>query len=49
MGFRERSSAQAVTRTAQQLGGALGAALLGTVFSGYLDGHPFQASLIRTA
>ena len=36
--------------TAQQLGGALGVALLGTVFFGYLDGgHSFQAALTRTA
>ena len=35
--------------TAQQLGGALGVALLGTVFFGYLDGHSFQAALIHTA
>jgi EmrB/QacA subfamily drug resistance transporter len=35
--------------TAQQLGGALGVALLGTVFFGYLNGHSFQAALIRTA
>jgi hypothetical protein len=48
MGFRERSSVRAFTRTARQLGGALGAALLGAVFFGYLDGHQFQASLIRT-
>jgi EmrB/QacA subfamily drug resistance transporter len=35
--------------TAQQLGGALGVALLGTVFFGYLDGHSFQAALTHTA
>src|SRR5215472_14533939 len=35
--------------TAQQLGGALGAALLGTVFFGYLNGHSFQAALVHTA
>ena len=35
--------------TAQQLGGALGAALLGTVFFGYLNGHSSQAALIHTA
>jgi predicted MFS family arabinose efflux permease len=35
--------------TAQQLGGALGVALLGTVFFGYADGHSFQAALIHTA
>jgi EmrB/QacA subfamily drug resistance transporter len=35
--------------TAQQLGGALGVALLGTVFFGYLGGHSFQAALIHTA
>ncbi len=35
--------------TAQQLGGALGVALLGTVFFGYLDGRSFQAALIHTA
>ena len=35
--------------TAQQLGGALGVALLGTVFFGYLNGHSFQAALIHTA
>src|SRR5215469_699533 len=35
--------------TAQQLGGALGVAVLGTVFFGYLDGHSFQAALVHTA
>jgi EmrB/QacA subfamily drug resistance transporter len=35
--------------TAQQLGGALGVALLGTVFFGYLDGHSFQAALVHVA
>jgi EmrB/QacA subfamily drug resistance transporter len=35
--------------TAQQLGGALGVALLGTVFFGYADGHSFQAALVHTA
>src|SRR5690348_11055080 len=35
--------------TAQQLGGALGVALLGTVFFGYLDGHSFEAALVHTA
>jgi EmrB/QacA subfamily drug resistance transporter len=35
--------------TAQQLGGALGVALLGTVFFGYLGGHSFAASLVHTA
>jgi EmrB/QacA subfamily drug resistance transporter len=35
--------------TAQQLGGALGVALLGTIFFGYLDGHSFEAALVHTA
>jgi len=35
--------------TAQQLGGALGVALIGTVFFGYLDGHSFQAALVHAA
>jgi EmrB/QacA subfamily drug resistance transporter len=35
--------------TAQQLGGALGVALLGTVFFGYLNGHTFEAAIVRTA
>ena len=35
--------------TAQQLGGALGVALLGTVFFGYLNGHTFEAALVHTA
>ena len=35
--------------TAQQLGGALGVALFGTVFFGYLSGHTFEAALVRTA
>ena len=34
--------------TAQQLGGALGVALFGTVFFGYLNGHSFEAALVRT-
>ena len=33
--------------TAQQLGGALGVALFGTVFFGYLNGHSFQAALVH--
>jgi MFS family permease len=35
--------------TAQQLGGALGVALLGTVFFGYLGSHSFEAALVHTA
>ena len=35
--------------TAQQLGGALGVALLGTVFFGYLNGHSFEAAMVHTA
>jgi EmrB/QacA subfamily drug resistance transporter len=35
--------------TAQQLGGALGVAVLGTVFFGYLNGHSFEAALVHTA
>ena len=35
--------------TAQQLGGAVGVALLGTVFFGYLNGHTFAASIVHTA
>jgi MFS family permease len=35
--------------TAQQLGGALGVALLGTVFFGYLNGHTLEAALVHTA
>jgi EmrB/QacA subfamily drug resistance transporter len=35
--------------TAQQLGGAVGVALLGTVFFGYLNGHTFQAAIVHTA
>ena len=35
--------------TAQQLGGALGVALFGTVIFGYLSGHTFQAVLVRAA
>ena len=35
--------------TAQQLGGALGVALLGTVFFGYAASHSVQAALIHTA
>jgi len=34
--------------TAQQLGGALGVALGGTVFFGYLNGHSFQAAMVHT-
>ena len=32
--------------TAQQLGGAVGVAVLGTVFFGYLSGHSFEASIV---
>jgi EmrB/QacA subfamily drug resistance transporter len=35
--------------TAQQLGGAVGVALLGTVFFGYLNGHSFEAAVVHTA
>ena len=35
--------------TAQQLGGALGVALLGTVFFGYRGGHSFEAAMVHTA
>jgi EmrB/QacA subfamily drug resistance transporter len=36
--------------TGQQLGGALGVALLGTVFFGYLGGgHSYEAALVHTA
>ncbi len=35
--------------TAQQLGGAVGVALLGTVFFGYLSGHSFEASMVHIA
>jgi EmrB/QacA subfamily drug resistance transporter len=35
--------------TAQQLGGAIGVALFGTVFFGYVSGHSFEAALVHTA
>ena len=35
--------------TAQQLGGAVGVALLGTVFFGYLNAHSFEAAIVHTA
>ena len=35
--------------TAQQLGGALGVAIFGTVFFGYLNGHSFEAAIVHTA
>jgi hypothetical protein len=35
--------------TAQQLGGALGGAVFGTVFFGYLTGHSFEAAIVHTA
>jgi EmrB/QacA subfamily drug resistance transporter len=35
--------------TAQQLGGALGVAVFGTVFFGYLSGHSFGAAMVHTA
>ena len=34
--------------TAQQLGGAVGVAVFGTVFFGYLNGHSFEAALVHT-
>jgi MFS family permease len=34
--------------TAQQLGGALGVAVFGTVFFGYLNGHSFEAAIVHT-
>jgi EmrB/QacA subfamily drug resistance transporter len=35
--------------TAQQLGGALGVALFGTVFFGYLTSHSFEAAIVHVA
>jgi len=35
--------------TAQQLGGALGVALFGAVFFGYLTGHSYEAAIVHTA
>jgi MFS family permease len=35
--------------TVQQLGGALGVALIGTVFFGYLGGHSFRAAFLHAA
>jgi EmrB/QacA subfamily drug resistance transporter len=35
--------------TAQQLGGAIGVALLGTVLFGYLSGHSFEAAIVHVA
>jgi len=35
--------------TAQQIGGAIGIAAIGTVFFGYLGGHSFAASFTHTA
>jgi EmrB/QacA subfamily drug resistance transporter len=35
--------------TAQQLGGAVGVAVFGTVFFGYLSGHSYEASIAHTA
>jgi EmrB/QacA subfamily drug resistance transporter len=35
--------------TAQQVGGALGVAVFGTVFFGYLTGHSFEAAIVHTA
>jgi hypothetical protein len=35
--------------TAQQLGGALGVAIFGTVFFGYLNRHSFEAAIVHTA
>jgi EmrB/QacA subfamily drug resistance transporter len=35
--------------TAQQLGGAIGIAIIGTVFFGYLDGHSFAAAFTHAA
>jgi predicted MFS family arabinose efflux permease len=35
--------------TAQQLGGAVGVALLSTVFFGYLSEHSFEAAIVHTA
>lgn len=41
--------ASGIFSTAQQLGGALGVAIIGTIFFGYLeDGHPYEAALIHT-
>jgi EmrB/QacA subfamily drug resistance transporter len=46
----EAGGASGLFSTGQQLGGALGVALLGTVFFGYLGGgHSFEAALVHTA
>jgi MFS family permease len=41
--------ASGLFNTSQQLGGALGVALFGTVFFGYLGAHSFEAALVHTA
>jgi hypothetical protein len=42
-------AASGLFSTAQQLGGAVGVALLGTVFFGYLNGRSFEAAIVHTA
>jgi EmrB/QacA subfamily drug resistance transporter len=41
--------ASGVFGTAQQLGGALGVAVFGTVFFGFLGGHPAEAAIVHVA
>ena len=48
-GLAVAGGASGLFSTAQQLGGALGVALLGTIFFGYLGGHSFEAALVHTA
>jgi hypothetical protein len=35
--------------TVQQVGGAIGVAVIGTVFFGYLNGHSFSAAFTHSA
>ena len=46
--FRRRGASGLFT-TVQQLGGAIGVAVIGTVFFGYLGAHSFTAALTHSA
>ena len=48
-GRRSADSASGLFSTAQQVGGAIGSAVVGTAYFGYLGSHSFTAAFTHTA
>ena len=46
---RAAGGASGLFSTIQQVGGAIGVAVIGTVFFGYLNGHSFSAAFTHSA